>query len=76
MKASQYLYTSYKNSPNGGYAIYSMSPDISQEDAKVIFLLMQYPAVPMLSDTRRSQRRILTISSQMSPQRQVKGFLR
>ena len=53
MKASQYLYTSYKNSPNGGYAIYSMSPDISQEDAKVIFLLMQYPAVPMLSDTRR-----------------------
>ena len=53
MKASQYLYTSYKNSPNGGYAIYSMSKDISQEDAKVIFLLMQYPAVPMLSDTRR-----------------------
>ena len=54
MKASQYLYTSYKNSPNGGYAVYSMSPDISQEDAKVIFLLMQYPAVPMLSDMRRS----------------------
>ena len=54
MKVSQYLYTSYKNSPNGGYAIYSMSSDISQEDAKVIFLLMQYPAVPMLSDMRRA----------------------
>ena len=54
MKVSQYLYTSYKNSPNGGYAVYSMSSDISQEDAKVIFLLMQYPAVPMLSDMRRS----------------------
>ncbi len=44
MKASQYLYTSWKNAPNHGFSIYSTSPDITREESMHIARVMKYRA--------------------------------
>ncbi len=44
MKASQYLYTSWKNAPNHGFSIYSTSPDVTREESMHIALVMKYRA--------------------------------
>ncbi|MGM9968970.1 MAG: hypothetical protein ACI35S_01070 [Anaeroplasma sp.] len=55
MKASQYLYTSWKNAPNHGYSIYSTSGDIKNEDLSVIQAVMKYPSVNMMVNLRRQR---------------------
>lgn len=42
MQASQYMYTSWKNSPNFGFGTYSKSTDITAEEEVVISLMMKY----------------------------------
>lgn len=44
MKASQYIYTSWKNAPNFGFSVYSTSGDIDRADMDVIALMMKYRA--------------------------------
>lgn len=44
MKASQYLYTSWKNAPNHGFSVYSTSPDVTREESTHIALIMKYRA--------------------------------
>lgn len=44
MKASQYLYTSWKNAPNKGFSIYSVSSDVSKEDCDIIGIVTKYAA--------------------------------
>lgn len=48
MKASQYLYTCWKNAPNHGYCVYATSGDLSQEDAVVLQAAMGYKVDPDL----------------------------
>lgn len=42
MKASQYIYTSWKNAPNFGFSLYSKTPDVTPEEEGVISLMMRY----------------------------------
>lgn len=44
MKASQYLYTSWKNAPNFGFSLYSKSPDVTNEEDTAISHMMKYRA--------------------------------
>ena len=46
MKASQYIYTSWKNAPNHGFSLYSMTPGISQIDCNDISKMMKYIQQP------------------------------
>ena len=48
MKASQFIYTSWRNSPNAGFSKYSVTPDISQQDCEDIRKMMKYVALPGL----------------------------
>lgn len=48
MKASQYLYTCWKNAPNHGYCLYATSGDISSEDCVVLQAAMGYKVDPDL----------------------------
>ena len=46
MKASQYMYTSWKNAPNHGFSLYSMTPGLSQTDCDEISKVMKYTLQP------------------------------
>lgn len=48
MLASQFIYTSWRNSPNAGFSKYSVTPDISQQDCEDIRKMMKYVAQPGL----------------------------
>ena len=48
MKASQFIYTSWRNSPNAGFSKYSVTPDISHQDCEDIRKMMKYVAQPGL----------------------------